>query len=180
MIWGKVFLQKMFFRTLDYFFLNLKIYICTDRYLQFNITEGPTYFYPPITPNMLPGITKRPISKKGKLSLSGYYYNRVPLHPAVNIRSHAPYGFSKAISCTQKQSFLFIKGLWAIWKEVIRHFHLSLISNIAHLHCHWQRLQATAIKIYCVTKERLTGLSHWDYIIFIDTFSAVQEDFSPH
>lgn len=69
---------------------------------------------------------------------------------AVYIRSHVPYGFSKAISCSQKQSFLFIKGLWAIWKEVIKHFHLSLISNIAHLYCHWQRLRA-AIKIYCIT-----------------------------
>ena len=34
-----------------------------------------------------------------------------------------------------------------------------------------------AIKIYCVTKERLTGLDHWGYFIFIDTFSTVQEDF---
>lgn len=64
--------------------------------------------------------------------------------------------------------------------EVIKHFHLSLISNKARLHCHWQRLQATVIKIYCVTKERLTGSNYWGYFIFIDTFSTVQEDSDLH
>lgn len=64
--------------------------------------------------------------------------------------------------------------------EVIKHFHLSLISNKAYLHCHWQRLQATAIKIYCVTKERLTGLNRRGYFIFIDAFSGVQEDVDLH
>lgn len=37
-----------------------------------------------------------------------------------------------------------------------------------------------AIKIYCVTKERLTGLNHSGYFIFIDTFSTEQEDRDLH
>lgn len=64
--------------------------------------------------------------------------------------------------------------------EVIKHFHLSLISNKAYLYCHWQRLQATAIKIYSITKERLTGWNHWGYFFFIDTFRAVKLESDLH
>ena len=37
-----------------------------------------------------------------------------------------------------------------------------------------------AIKIYCVTKERLTRLNHSGYFIFIDSFSTEQEDCDLH
>lgn len=46
------------------------------------------------------------------------------------------YGFLKAVDCSQKQPFLFIKGLAATRKEVIKQFHLTLVSNKTHLLCH--------------------------------------------
>jgi len=59
---------------------------------------------------------------------------------------------------------------------VIKHFHLSLISNKAYLHCHLLRLQTTLIKIYWITTERLKGLNHWGYLIYIDNFRLLQDD----
>lgn len=88
--------------------------------------------------------------------------------------------FQKQYPAPKSSHFSLSKACELFWKEVIKHFHLSLISSKAHLHCHWQRLQATAIKIYCVTKERLTGLNHWGYFIFIDSFNSVQDDFDLH
>lgn len=100
-------LGKRFLKKKIYIFF----YIYADMCLCFIIMERRDlfYFYSTVSPNIMHGIIKSNILGRGPQSV------RLVTEPicthAVNIRSHVPYGFSKAISCSQKQSFLFIKGL---------------------------------------------------------------------